>query len=70
MQVSVFTMNPRARDAFVAGYRQGSGRAVDLAEVERRAAREIRRRLVEDPPENTRLRGYWESFAQRHPEPA
>lgn len=67
MQVSVFVMNPRARDAFVAGYRQASGRAVNLAEVERRSAIEIRRRLADDPPESARLRGYWEAYAQRYP---
>ena len=49
MQVSVFVTNPRARDAFVAGYRQVSGRALDMAEVERRAVLEIRRRMNEVP---------------------
>ena len=67
MQVSVFVMNPRARDALIAGYRQASGRAVNLTEVERRSADEIRRRLRDDPPESDRLRGYWEAFAQRYP---
>ena len=66
MQVSVFIMNPRARDAFVAGYRQVAQRAVDLAEVERRAAREIRRRLAVTPDEGGEVRGYWLAFADKH----
>jgi aminoglycoside phosphotransferase (APT) family kinase protein len=44
MQISVFATNPRARDAFVAGYRTASGRAVDIAEVELRAADELAKR--------------------------
>ncbi len=67
MQVSVFIMNPRARDAFVAGYRQVAQRAVDLAEVELRAAREVRRRLAASPDEGGEARGYWLAFAERHP---
>lgn len=67
MQVSVFVMNPRARDAFVAGYRQVSGRAVDMDEVERRSADEIRRRLASDTPPPERLKGYWLAFADKHP---
>jgi aminoglycoside phosphotransferase (APT) family kinase protein len=59
MQVSVFVLNPRARDAFVAGYRQASGRAIDMAAVEERAAFEIRRRLVFDPPANEVLARRW-----------
>jgi Ser/Thr protein kinase RdoA (MazF antagonist) len=70
MQVSVFVRNPRARDAFVAGYRQVSGRAVDLAEVEWRSAAEIRRRLAEQPDEVGELRGYWEAWADRVENPA
>lgn len=66
MQVSVFVMNPRARDAFVAGYRQVAGRAIDMADVERRAAAEIRRRLADDPPPEA-IRGYWIAFAAKHP---
>lgn len=62
MQVSVFSLNPRARDAFVAGYRQASGRAVDLKEVERLAAGEIRRRLEFDPPADEVLRRRWEDW--------
>ena len=50
MQVSVFTANPRARDAFVAGYRQASGRVLDIRRVEELATREIHRRLREDAP--------------------
>ncbi|GDX78237.1 hypothetical protein LBMAG42_00480 [Deltaproteobacteria bacterium] len=67
MQVSVFIRNPRARDAFVAGYRQVAARAVNLAEVELRAAREIRRRLAENPDEGGPVRGYWTAFAARYP---
>jgi len=66
MQVSVFIRNPRARDAFVAGYRQVAARAVNLAEVERRAAAEVRRRLEDDPDEGGTTRGYWEAFAEKH----
>lgn len=62
MQVSVFALNPRARDAFVAGYRQASGRAVELREVERLAADEIRRRLEFDPPADEVLRRRWEDW--------
>lgn len=65
MQVSVFVMNPRAKDAFIAGYRQATGRAVDVAAVERRAAAEIRRRLVEDPPQRDDLRRRWEDWAAK-----
>ncbi len=68
MQVSVFIRNPRARDAFVAGYRQVALRAVDLGLVERRAARELRRRLAEHPDEGGAARGYWQAFADKHPE--
>lgn len=68
MQVSVFIRNPRARDAFVAGYRQVAMRAVDLADVERRAARELRRRLAEHPEDGGAARGYWQAFADKHPE--
>lgn len=66
MQVSVFIRNPRARDAFVAGYRQVAARAVNLEEVERRAAAEIRRRLLDDPDEGGPTRGYWLAFAEKH----
>lgn len=66
MQVSVFVTNPRARDAFVAGYRQASGRAVDIRDVERRAAREIARRLVEDPPDSAEHRRRWQHWMESH----
>ena len=66
MQVSVFIRNPRARDAFVAGYRRVANRAVDLLEVERRAAREIRRRLASDPTEGGEARAYWATWAEKH----
>lgn len=62
MQVSVFALNPRARDAFVAGYRQVSGRAVDIHEVERLAAAEIQRRLVSDPPDDEVLLRRWKDW--------
>jgi hypothetical protein len=62
MQVSVFCLNPRARDAFVAGYRQASGRAIDMREVEARATREIRRRLAVDRPEDEVLARRWEDW--------
>lgn len=65
MQVSVFCLNPRARDAFVVGYRRQSGRAVDLPEVERRAVVEIRRRLAEDPPADPVLLRRWQDWAER-----
>ena len=65
MQVSVFALNPRARDAFVAGYRRESGRAMDLKEVEWRAALEIRRRLVEDPPEDPVLSRRWKDWVEK-----
>lgn len=64
MQASVFVTNPRARDAFVAGYRQISGRAVDVRDVERRTASEIRRRLVEDPPADAVLAARWRDWAE------
>lgn len=66
MQVSVFVMNPRARDAFVAGYRQSSGRAIDMAAVEDRAAWEIRRRLVVDRPASEELARRWEDWVVKH----
>lgn len=62
MQVSVFVMNPRARDAFVAGYRRQAGRAIDVADVERRAAVEVRRRIVEDPPADAVLLARWKDW--------
>jgi hypothetical protein len=65
MQVSVFALNPRSRDAFVAGYRQVSARAVDIAEVERRAAAEITRRLVTEPPADDVLRRRWQDWVDR-----
>ena len=65
MQVSVFTTNPRARGAFITGYRRYSGLAVDLVEVERRSAAEIRRRLVEDPPDDPVLTRRWKDWVDR-----
>lgn len=53
MQVSVFISNPRARDAMIAGYRQVAARLVSVAEIERRAVLEIRRRFAKDPPDPT-----------------
>jgi hypothetical protein len=67
MQVSVFVSNPRARDAFVAGYRQASGRAVDIADVERRATWEIARRLDEDPPTDAGVKKHWTQWMEKHP---
>lgn len=64
MQVSVFVTNPRARDPFVAGYRQISGRAVDVRDVELRSATEIVRRLAEDPPENAEQHRRWRDWAE------
>ena len=66
MQACVFLLNPRARDAFVAGYRQASGRAIDMAQVEERTAWEIRRRLVSDRPANDVLTRRWEDWVERH----
>jgi hypothetical protein len=66
MQACVFILNPRARDAFVAGYRQASGRAIDMGEVEERTAWEIRRRLVSDRPQNDVLARRWEDWVERH----
>lgn len=65
MQVSVFALNPRARDAFLAGYRQATARPVDMKDVERRAVREIRRRLVEDPPQDEVMMRRWKDWADR-----
>lgn len=65
MQVSVFVTNPRAKDAFIAGYRQTSGRMIDVAEVERRASLEIQRRLEEDDAPTDELRRRWEDWASR-----
>lgn len=65
MQVSVFALNPRARDAFVAGYRQVTLRGVDMQDVERRAITEIRRRLREDPPEDEVMLRRWKDWADR-----
>ncbi len=65
MQVSAFVMNPRARDAFVAGYRKACGRAIDIALVERLARAEIRRRLVEDPPENPVQVARWKDWVDQ-----
>lgn len=66
MQASVFALNPRARDAFVAGYRQTSGRAIDIAVVEARAVIEIRRRLIEDRPTNDVLARRWEDWVAKN----
>jgi hypothetical protein len=66
MQVSVFVLNPRARSAFVAGYRQASGRAIDMVDVEERSAWEIRRRLICDPPANEVLARRWEDWVEKH----
>jgi hypothetical protein len=63
MQVSVFALNPRARDAFISGYRQVTARGVDIKDVERRAVREIRRRLVEDPPQDEVMMRRWKDWA-------
>lgn len=68
LQVSVFTSNPRARDAFVGGYRQGSGRVLDLKRVEDLAAQEIQRRLKEDAPE-PRMQELWQEWLRRRPAP-
>ncbi len=65
MQASVFCLNPRARDAFVAGYRQASGRAIDMAHVEERAAAEIKRRLVVDRPASEELARRWEDWVAK-----
>lgn len=65
MQIGVFIRNPSARDAFIAGYRQVSLRAVDVADVERRAGLELKRRLAAGPHEGGDARGYWQSFADR-----
>lgn len=67
MEVSVFCTNPRARSAFIAGYRQVSGRAIDTAEVQRRAMPEIARRLVAEPPSDPRLRRTWEAALEKKP---
>ncbi|MDP2316235.1 MAG: phosphotransferase [Pseudomonadota bacterium] len=66
MQACVFVLNPRARDAFVAGYRQASGRAIDMVDVEERTAWEIRRRLVCDRPASDELARRWEDWVERH----
>lgn len=65
MQIGVFIRNPGARDAFIAGYRQVSLRAVDVAEVERRAGLELKKRLAIAPDEGGEARGYWQAFADR-----
>ncbi len=66
MQASVFILNPRARDAFVAGYRQASGRAIDMGAVEERTVWEVRRRLVCDRPASEELARRWEDWVERH----
>ena len=66
MQVSVFTANPRARDAFIAGYRQASGRVLDIRRVEELATREIHRRLREDAPAPD-MQQLWRDWLQRKP---
>ncbi len=65
MYVSVFVLNPRAGDAFVAGYRRASGRAVDMKAVEASAAAEIKRRLVEDPPGDDVLAARWKDWVAK-----
>lgn len=62
MQVSVFALNPRGRDAMIAGYRQVSARSVDVPDIERRAAREILRRLDSEPPNDEVLRRRWKDW--------
>jgi len=68
MQVSVWVFIPRARDAFVAGYRQASGRALSIKDIERRATFEIHRRLVFDPPESEKLKMMWLDWVDDHSE--
>ncbi|MFZ5482357.1 MAG: phosphotransferase family protein [Myxococcota bacterium] len=65
MQVSVFVSNPRARDAFVAGYRHASGRAIDIADLEQRATLEIARRLDEDPPTVPGMANHWKKWVEK-----
>lgn len=63
MQVSVFALNPRARAAFVAGYRQITAAPVDMREVERRSIAEIRRRLRDEPPADEVMLRRWKDWA-------
>lgn len=65
MQIGVFIRNPGARDAFIAGYRQISLRAVDVADVERRAGLELKRRLASEPDAGGEARHHWQAFADR-----
>ncbi len=64
LQVSVFALNPRARDGFIAGYRKFAGRTFDLKDVERRATLEIQRRLVDDPPSDPVLARRWKDWVE------
>lgn len=64
LQVSVFVANPRARDAFLTGYRQASGCNLNMADVEHRAKLEIQRRIKKDPP-SPELRYLWEQWLSR-----
>lgn len=65
MQIGVFIRNPAARDAFIAGYRQVSLRAVDVADVERRAGVELKKRLASEPDAGGEARHHWQAFADR-----
>lgn len=63
MQVSVWVSNPRARDAFIAGYRKVTPRLIDITDVEERAKIEIWRRLADDPPADEQLGRRWADWA-------
>lgn len=64
MQISVFILNPRMRDAFIGGYRQLAPVPIDLDDIERRAAALIRQRLALDPPMSEWQRDVWSQWAK------
>jgi Ser/Thr protein kinase RdoA (MazF antagonist) len=64
LQVSLFAANPRAREAFLSGYRQVSPHIMDVEDVEARAILEIQRRLIEDPPEKQMIH-IWEDWMEQ-----
>ena len=59
MGVSVFATNPSSLDAFLAGYRKGSGQAQDPRVVRAWIGRELLRRLEHDPPTEDSVRNLW-----------
>lgn len=57
--VSLFATNPWALEPFLVGYHKGSGQRLDARAVQARVARELARRLDQDPPESEEIARIW-----------